>query len=373
MFEQFSLTPHSIACYRQFKTKLLNTQPKSASLFFDDIDAEILQGHIASQKLLQWLMTSIPLEQHVDIAYQACVVSLLMDIRAALAQPLHEPSLPEVISPEKKSSNKLLIAGLIFAVIEGFDVMASILGLIPSLSSLTILFWGAISAVLTMLIYHGIGLLMNAGFLTQPLKILSRLMHLQDETLTQVKSIRKLLQQHLDLHPSAQTLACFEQMNQVLLHEANQVVQKRAKFAEQWESSQWFWLKNLVLFMMFLILFSGGFCTGVTLGSTVALVWELEMVWSSVVIMTAGLIGGIAVSLKASDSLWDATEETVADWLGFDKPLFELALKPASIEREKNKCLMTKKRITDQITFFSSPRGEHHSLLEREGFQYAPK
>ena len=256
---------------------------------------------------------------------------LLASLRAALLEDLHDSFLSSVERQNKKDKEKtswfskfryifLAIAGTLFAICEGFDGSAAILGSFIAIPTAVIFAVGITFSFLSVGIFYGFRLVTISQLLGVNLWKSSQLLDVYLEQVEQIEKLETIINdRYTDEAIGTEGQQTLKSIHAMLVIRYEALDDARASYLIQLNAPALGVAKVITATMTAIIFFSGGFFAGQTLSIAIAnlfLISASATLWP--IVAVSALVGLAALSLY-----WflerPGLEDLVSHWLGLDK------------------------------------------------------
>lgn len=287
------------------KTELLN--------WLSQLDNE----EINTLNLIAWLNKTITLDKKSQFLLESLRAALLQDVLNAL-RGAHEHNIPTDASSNEELFNFLVIAGTIVAICEGFDAIASILGLFPAVPAVVIFVVGIVFAGLSVIVFCGFDLDTIAKHLGVAV---GHPNHIIDVYLNQVEQIVKLREaiSILSSEADSEKQVVLSQMATMLIQRYTALDEARNAYRTDLNASSLKIAKGFTSAVAGGVFFGSGFVCGQTVAVAIANLFTSSVATAFWPVFAASFVVGLA----AFSIYWflqrPGLESLVSRWLGLDE------------------------------------------------------
>lgn len=319
-----------------------------------------IDDEIKRSALLDWLSLSIANEQKSRYLLESLRVSLLQDLFNDLKNSLSDDA--EEKDDKKHQSTAwyknphflvLAISGTILAVCEGFDSMTSVLSIVSTVSMSTMFIAGVVSAVVSVLVFFGFGLIEISNSLGVKL---SKSKHLLDVCLEQVEQIvqlRKLIDHQYSLKTEISDHAQLRAMVKMLQARYQDLDDARKAYKKHLDNSYLKAAKITVAVLTGLLFFGSGFFYGQSLALMVASIFAVGVSMTCWPVLVASLVVGLA----ASSVYWFVERPSLTNmigrWVGLDQDKISQFVDDDVVDEHKKELSNLEEKITHLETLES--------------------
>lgn len=272
---------------------------------------------INTQNLIAWLNKTITLDKNSQFLLESLRAALLQDVLNAL-RGAHEHNTSVQESSHEGLFNFLVITGTIVAICEGFDAIASILGLFPAVPAVVIFLVGIVFAGLSIIVFCGFDLETIAKHLGVAVE---RPNHIIDVYLDQVEQIVKLREtiSILSSEADAAKQEILSQMAAMLTQRYAALDEARSAYRTDLNASSLQIAKAFTSAVAGAVFFGSGFVSGQTVAVAIANLFTSSMAVAFWPVFAASFVVGLA----AFSIYWflqrPGLESLVSRWLGLDE------------------------------------------------------
>lgn len=248
------LSPDSIAALQKFRSLVVNLFPPNW---------QYLEGEIPWEEVKIILNHAKSRDKEVNFLLESLRGHLLGDLRKHLFPNDFVFTEPPVVASRlnKLKFAFLLIAGTIFAIAEGFDGIASILGLFAHIPGWGIFLAGAAFSILGVIIFYGFDLVEIAKNLGVKFKDAPKLMNAICLQAEEVETLVSLLRIHA-LEGSSQDLEVWHDIKMVLIVRHEQLQKVTEEYRQVVKRPVLQIAKYGMAFFSGVLFFGGGFFAG---------------------------------------------------------------------------------------------------------------
>lgn len=313
--------------------RLLRQTPLSLELQVWLQHLEAIQT-IDAVELIAWLTQTIPLENEALFLLESLRTALLNDLYDSILDPQdREDDIKD--SPHEAFFEFLVVAGTIVAICEGFDGIASILGIFPTVPALFIFLAGVIFAALSVIVFRGFDMVTIAQNLGVNIETNH---HLVSVFLAQVEQIDKLREAAGFLSfktECSQDRKILRDLVAMLIIRYNALDAFREAYAAALHAPYLTTTKLLTSIISGVVFFGSGFFSGQSVALTgiylftsgvSALFWPIFAISS-------------IVGIAAFSIYWfverPGLESLVSRWLGLDEDKINVFIEERAVNRHK--------------------------------------
>ncbi|WP_133127590.1 hypothetical protein [Legionella nagasakiensis] len=300
---------------------------------------------------------------------------LLESLRASLLKDLSD----SFLSDEKKDNKKeqpapwyrkaqfglLAFAGTALAVCEGFDGIASILGLFSSVPVYVVFAAGLAFSLLSVVVFYGFDLIEVSKNLGVKLRHSPALLDVLLEQIQQIKALRKKIDACYASATSLEDLQAMRDMIAMLEQRYQDLDDARASYKQSLHNPYLRALKISMAAATGVLFFGGGFFAGQSLAmlavSTFFATSVAATFWPVIAV-------SVAIGLAAFSIYWfverPGLENLVGRWFGLDKEKIDVLADEEEVKKQQNKLTALDKKIAARLES-QTQLGTMHQKLER--------
>lgn len=268
--------------------------------------------------------------------------------------PDEEPEPEE--KPDSRWAGKLgfivlAIAGTILAVCQGFDGIATLLGLFTSVPVAAIFFAGIAFAVLSLGVFYGFGLGEISKNLDVGFRKSREMLDIFVDQARQINRLRKEIVDSITETRDIKKLIALKDMVAMLAIRYHGLDQARAAYTNQLKTSSLKLVKGASSAMSAVLFFSGGYFAAQTLSSMVAglfIAGVTPTFWPIVLASTLVGLAGVAIYWFVERP---GFENLVGRWFGLDKDKIDDFADVKKVKKHKKEFGKLEKKIDLQISY----------------------
>ncbi|WP_133129935.1 hypothetical protein [Legionella yabuuchiae] len=305
---------------------------------------------VERSELIAWLKQKHPCDKSTRFLFESFNASLLQDLRQSLQNETLTPQ-PKQPWYRKAIFFALAAAGTLLAICEGFDGVASLLGLLPGVSPLVLIGAGIVFSVLSVAVFYGFDLAGISDNLGVKFKQTPKLLDVFLEQTLEIKRLRKYIDQHFHKVKTIKELDEMREMIGMLRLRFEALKDAREEYKRSLNNPVINATKSFVGAITGVLFFSGGFFTGQSLGIAIA-----GLIGSSVgVTFPPILLVSVLAGLAAFSLYWylerPGVENLVSGWFGLNKEKIETFSDESEVDKQLEKLDLLEEKLSLQTNY----------------------
>lgn len=312
---------------------------------------EVDEGRLSLDVLLDWLCRAYTLDKKSCFFCESFRVALLIDLRAQLLQERGNDLETEDL-PDNTNTNQtlLLVAGVILVACEGFDGIATVLGVFPAISGACIFGLSLLCSLLSLLIYYGIDLLIVSTAFAVSLRHSTEMLDVCVQQITLIDNLRHLINTSCDETQDVDTLVGLADCARMLMMRFNAQDGARQSVMRNLQNPALKFARALTTSFLGVIFFCGGFGAGQTVASVITGLVSMAALTATMATIGLGIIAGLAAfAIYWYVERYDI-EAIVSRWFGLDNDKIAVFAEPQSVERARHKLSQLQHHIDNKLT-----------------------
>lgn len=303
------------------------------------LPCDVSQTEITLQALNTWLERDFACPKNLRFRYEALKASLFADLHHAYLNEEERKKKKEAKSPsliKRMLFGMLIIGGVVFAVCEGYDAIASILGMFSAIPAAVVFAAGLAFSLLSVAVFFGFDLLEISKNLDIPLSQARGLLDIYLEQAEQIKCVRKKIKSAIAEDLTREEL---EELQQLVasLKKQNEALQK---CGEQYDKSLQNPLLRILKFVTAaatgILYFGGGFFAGQATATAIAGLFVASISPTFWPIIATGVVIGLAAFCGYWFVQRPGVENLVGRWFGLDQEKID-TLKSEEVAEQSGK------------------------------------
>jgi hypothetical protein len=272
-------------------------------------------------ELVNWLDQSFDCDKEHLLKLESLRAKLLKDLRQSNESKasIIIPTQPHTSWYKKAQFIWLAVAGTLLAICEGFDGMASMMGLLPAVSPVALFVGGLVFSAMSIAVFYGFDLVAISDNLGVSFNGVPKLLDVVLEQTREIKRLQKHIEATFHKVDSIEEIKSLKKLTTMLKNRLDALDKTRNEYNQALNEPKLKGLKVTAALFTGALFFSGGFFTGQAMAVTMAgIMGATASITAAPVIALSCLMGLAAFSIY-----WylerPGFENLVGQWFGLDQ------------------------------------------------------